>query len=87
MFPNFYSPFAVFDLGFWVVVAALVTIAIHFFFASGVKEDAEQLRAEKRGPLFVSPIFWALATLLGGFPIVALYWLMHHSTLSTLPKQ
>jgi hypothetical protein len=87
MFSTFPSPFALFNTGFLFIIITLLTLVIHFAFAFGVKEDGERLQEELRGPLFVRPPLWGLATLLGGLPVVALYWVMHHSSLSTLqPK-
>lgn len=74
-------------MGFVVGLAALATIVINFFFAFGIKDDGERLRSGLQGPLFVPSAIWGLATLLGGLPVVALYWLIHHSSLNTLPPR
>jgi len=39
------------------------------------------LRESKRKPFLVDRPTWTLATLLGGIFTVAIYWLVHHSTL------
>jgi hypothetical protein len=87
MFSTFPSPFSVFNTGFLFIIITVMTLVIHFAFAFGIKEDGEQLQIESRGPLFVKPPLWGLATLLGGLPVVALYWVMHRSSLSTLQSK
>ena len=61
-----------------VVFLALLLI-VHIGFALGVHKDAE---ARPDGPVLVSSLIWALATLLGGVITAAVYWLLHHSSLS-----
>jgi hypothetical protein len=75
---NFLAPFS---MG-WVVVYWLAIGIVHVFFALAVLRDAQ--RREKlfhRGTFIVSPGLWALATLVSGILGVAVYWLIHHSTL------
>lgn len=57
-------------------------ILIHIVFALAVLAHAKG-----RDTVFVGPLMWALATLLGG-PLVALaYWLIHMSSLSANAKK
>ncbi len=55
---------------------------VHFGFASEVLKDGDQLHRKGTGPLLASQWLWALATLLGGVFVAAIYWLVNHSTLS-----
>jgi hypothetical protein len=59
----------------------LIVIVIHIAFAIAVIRDADRLLLEGR-LLFVPPLLWALATLLGGMTSAAIYWAMHHSRLN-----
>ena len=66
------------------VVLFLIPMAfVHLAFAGGVYQAASE-RSEAESLWFVSPTLWALATLLGGVPIAAVYWAIHHSTLSRM---
>jgi hypothetical protein len=64
------------------LVIMLITVIIHILFASAVATDAGKLNKQSLQPLLVSGITWAFATLLGGVFVAAIYWLMHHSTLT-----
>lgn len=64
------------------LVIMLITVIIHILFASAVAADAGRLNKQSLQPLLVSGITWAFATLLGGVFVAAIYWLMHHSTLT-----
>jgi hypothetical protein len=60
---------------------------VNFMFSVGVLLDGGQLRAKGRETKFVSPAVWGLAVLIGSFVALALYWLIHHSSLrETTPK-
>jgi hypothetical protein len=75
---NFLAPFS---MG-WVVVYWLAIGIVHIFFALAVLRDAQRHeRLLHRGTFLVSAGLWALATLVGGVIVVAIYWLIHHSTL------
>ena len=63
--------------GFWIA-----TVVIHIAFAVAVYTDSEYLWGHFRRKTFlVGGGMWALATLLGGVFVAAIYWLIHHSTL------
>jgi hypothetical protein len=63
----------------FLLLAAIVNIA----FAIGVLKDNElSPRANGQYTFFVSIWTWALATLLGGVFVAAIYWAIHHSTLN-----
>jgi uncharacterized membrane protein len=66
----------------WVVLVWIFTAIIHVGFAIAILSDAElQWKHLRRRTFFVGGGFWAFATLVGGIFVVALYWLIHHSTL------
>jgi hypothetical protein len=60
----------------------VLTAIIHIIFAGAVATDAGKLHKQQLQPLLVSGVTWAFATLLGGVFVAAVYWLMHHSTLT-----
>lgn len=60
----------------------LLNIILHIIFASGVARDVSHLNKAGLFPRFIPGIAWVLATLIGGILVLALYWLMHHSTLA-----
>lgn len=59
-----------------------VNVILHLIFAGAVAKDAGKLHATGHKPLLVSATTWAFATLLGGTMVAAIYWFMHHSTLT-----
>lgn len=66
----------------WVFAFWILTALIHISFAFAVLNDAQMLwRHLRRHTFFVGGGLWALATLLGGVFVAAVYWLIHHSTL------
>ncbi|MFG0253366.1 MAG: hypothetical protein ACF8NJ_10890 [Phycisphaerales bacterium JB038] len=74
------------ELGGLIFLIALgigiVTVIVHIAFAGAVWSDASDLQRTGRGTALTGPFFWTAATLLGGVFVAAVYWLMHHSTLS-----
>lgn len=71
----------------WVIGAWLVTAVVHVGFAFAVLADTGMMqRNQRREPFLVGGVIWALATLLGGVFVAAIYWLIHHSTLRPVPR-
>ncbi len=60
----------------------LLAAVVHVSFAVAVFLDARRL---PRKPILVLPVVWALATLLGGLFVAAVYWVIHHSGLLQRP--
>ena len=67
----------------WVlIVVGCAALLLNLLFALGVLHDAHRLHDKNHGPLFVGPTVWFFGVLFGSFLMLALYWLMHHSSLS-----
>ena len=63
------------------IIAFIIAALVNLVFAIGVSTDAKQLQNAK--PLwFAGRMIWFIATLFGGVPVAAIYWVMHRSTLS-----
>lgn len=66
----------------WVALGGLLTLIVHVGFACAVYADSGTMwRLLRRNTFLVSGVLWALATLLGGVFVAAIYWVIHHSTL------
>jgi len=66
----------------WVlIVIGCAALLLNLLFALGVLRDAIKLQDNSRGPMFVGPTVWFFGVLFGSFLVLALYWLMHHSSL------
>jgi hypothetical protein len=68
-------------MGLLVLVALVALLAVHASFAVGVKFDAEGRESRGEPVLFVKPLMWGLAAMVGGVFAVGTYWLIHHSSL------
>ena len=70
----------------YMVIIGLKVI-INIIFAAAVARDAGLF--EKRGvtPSLVGGITWAFSTLIGGIFVAAIYWFIHHSTLTRADYQ
>ncbi len=64
----------------WILL--VVNMIIHVLFAGAVARDAGKLDQLGSRTALVSPYTWAFATLLGGIVTAAIYWFIHHSTLT-----
>ena len=59
-----------------------INAILHVVFAGGVARDAGNLYKIGQRPALVSAASWAFATLIGGIFTAAIYWFIHHSTLT-----
>lgn len=59
-----------------------INCVLHLLFAGAVARDAGSLRAAGQQTALVSAATWAFATLIGGLASAAVYWFIHHSTLT-----
>lgn len=60
----------------------IINILLHVIFSGAVAKDGGRLQRLGHKTALVSPYTWAFATLLGGVFIAAIYWFIHHSTLT-----
>jgi len=60
----------------------LINAILHVIFAGAVARDAGGLYKLGQRPALVSAASWAFATLIGGIITAAIYWFIHHSTLT-----
>lgn len=60
----------------------IINALLHLFFAGAVARDAGNLYKLGHRTALVSAGTWAFATLLGGVVTAAIYWFIHHSTLT-----
>lgn len=60
----------------------LINALLHLFFASAVAKDAGNINRLGQQTALVSGAVWAFATLFGGVITAAIYWFIHHSTLT-----
>ncbi len=60
----------------------LINAFLHLIFAGAVARDAGSLYQIGQKPALVSAASWAFATLIGGVMIAAIYWFIHHSSLT-----
>ncbi len=63
------------------VIAGAALLLSNVIFAIGVMRDGDRIRERGADTQFVGPAMWALGVLVGSFAVVALYWVVHHSTL------
>lgn len=64
-----------------MTVWAIALLVANVWFAASVHKDAKR-RSDTGKPLaFVGELGWSLAVLVGSFAAVALYWVLHYSTL------
>ena len=68
------------------LILYFINALVHVVFAGGVAKDAGLLYKIGRKPALVSAHIWAFATLLGGVMVAAIYWFIHHSTLTVSKK-
>ena len=64
------------------LLTVIATFLVHVSFGFAVFWDALQQRKQSaERPVFVGPVIWGLATLLGGVLSAAVYWVIHYSSL------
>jgi hypothetical protein len=71
--------FALFTLGPLALLAAALLV-INAIFAVGVMRDGDRIRERGGETFLVGPTWWGVATVFGSIVVIALYWLVHHSS-------
>ena len=66
----------------WAIIPIIATIIVHLAFSAAIYNDANKQQADKQSLVFVGPIIWALAVLVGGVFAAVAYWIVHHSAMS-----
>lgn len=66
----------------FIYLIAVINGVLHLIFAGAVARDAGSLDRLGQKPVLVSAATWAFATLIGGVVTAAIYWFIHHSTLT-----
>ncbi|MBY0545394.1 MAG: hypothetical protein K2Q14_07605 [Gammaproteobacteria bacterium] len=65
-------------------VVLIITALLHIIFAGAIAKDTGRLAKQGIPTFLVSGITWAFATLVGGLWVVAIYWLVHRSSLTRI---
>jgi hypothetical protein len=60
----------------------IINTTLHLIFAGAVARDGGKLNKLGLQTALVSAPVWAFATLMGGVVTAAIYWFIHHSTLT-----
>jgi len=69
----------------FVLISSLLSIIAHIAFALGVYIDGKRMMQQRTGPFLAGPFIWALLVFVGGPYLIAIYWLIHYSTLRQQP--
>lgn len=64
------------------LILLIVNGIVHLLFAGAVARDSSLLNKNSGNTCLVSGLVWAFATLIGGVFVAAIYWFIHHSTLT-----
>jgi hypothetical protein len=67
-------------------IVLIIGAIIHVLFAGAIARDATLIARRQVSTHLVSPMTWAMATLVGGVSVAAIYWFMHHLSFSHLSK-
>lgn len=70
--------------GAYVLAMTVGSFLLHLFLTIGVYQEASDRSIRGRKLWFIGPVLWAFATFFGGIFTAAVYWVLHHSTLSPL---
>ena len=62
-------------------------VIINLIFATAVARDSGLFEKHGNSTSLVSGLTWAFATLVGGILVAAIYWFIHHSTLTRADYQ
>lgn len=69
------------SFGVWAFLPAVATLLGHITFSAAVFNDARKLNDGHGGPIFVGPVIWSIAVLVGGILVALVYWIVDHSAL------
>ena len=65
-----------------IYAANIINFFLHVIFAGAVARDAGSLYKRGCPTILVSGVTWSFATLIGGVFIAAIYWILHHSSIT-----
>lgn len=60
---------------------SIFSFVLHLCMALAVNGDAKRMRKNNAGLFLFGPVFWGFLVLAFGLSALALYWVVHHSTL------
>lgn len=81
MIPDFFKQFTP-QIQTFALLLSIINALLHLIFAGAVARDAGALYKTGQRTALVSAATWAFSTLIGGVLIAAIYWFIHHSTLT-----
>ena len=68
-------------IGILAIISGAFVFMVHIIMALAVNGDAKRLEANRGGLFLFGPFLWGGIVLIFGLPGLAVYWVVHHSTL------
>lgn len=83
---NLLAPFAQ-SISSISAILFLLNALLHVIIAAGIAKDIGYRHKRQAVTLFIPGIAWVLSTLIGGILVLAVYWLIHYSSLAQSGRQ